>query len=75
MRDLITDLRIPTVDWPEGGGQVHKGFALATRGVLPQLRAWLAGAGAGGGPLVFTGHSLGAAVATLERLQRVRVAA
>jgi predicted lipase len=65
LKDLLTDLTFPPVDWPESGGRVHAGFAQATRGLLPALRDWLSGPGAGTGPLVLAGHSLGAAIATL----------
>lgn len=60
--DIGTDLRLTHVDWP-GGGQVHSGFERAFRSVDTAVDTWLAQAGAA--PKVFTGHSLGAALATL----------
>jgi len=45
------------------GGMVHAGFATAFNGVKDRIGAWLAGHA--GSRVVFTGHSLGAALATL----------
>ena len=61
--DLATDLHAETVAWT-AGGNVHKGFATAAQGLLPQLRAWLQQR-SDVGSLILTGHSLGAALATL----------
>ena len=62
--DVATDLEAHQVPWNESGGNVHGGFAAAARSMAPQVRAWL-----GGCPdrdrLILTGHSLGAAIATL----------
>jgi hypothetical protein len=65
VEDLITDLKFRLVDWPEAGGRVHEGFAAAFRSLRPQIDHWLETAGAGRGQLILTGHSLGAALATL----------
>ncbi len=46
----------------EGGGLVHTGFADALAQVRPELDAEVAAMGC---PILFTGHSLGAALATL----------
>jgi|SRR4051812_6555739 len=46
-----------------GGGRVHKGFLAAFATLRDQIARWLASAG--GGRLVVTGHSLGAALATV----------
>ena len=66
IRDLATNLQAHQVDWPESGGRVHAGFARAARALMPVLREWLEqGEGAGRSALILTGHSLGAALATL----------
>lgn len=66
IRDIATNLQAHQVDWPESGGRVHAGFARAARALLPAVREWLQdGEGAGRNALVFTGHSLGGALATL----------
>ncbi|HEY4679417.1 MAG TPA: lipase family protein [Candidatus Angelobacter sp.] len=58
MGDDINGLKVP---W-EGGGQVHRGFAGALAEVRPALEKTLQSIP---GRLLFTGHSLGAALATL----------
>lgn len=65
LSDLATDLKAHPVTWSESAGRVHAGFAHAARAVLPQVRDWLAGDAAGRDALLLTGHSLGAALATL----------
>jgi hypothetical protein len=59
--DIITDLRTLPATWP-AGGQVHNGFKNAYQAVAGTLAGMLARRA---GPLVFAGHSLGAALATL----------
>jgi Lipase (class 3) len=59
--DLRQDLRFKLVPW-QGAGEVHSGFKEALDSLLVDIRAWLAGHQ--GAPLL-TGHSLGAAMATL----------
>jgi pimeloyl-ACP methyl ester carboxylesterase len=61
--DWLSDLHAVPVAWAEGG-VVHEGFLSAYQAVRDQLHTVLAGVPAGG-RLIFTGHSLGAAVATL----------
>jgi len=63
IEDLLTDARARFEPWPEAGGRVHAGFAAAARAVLPSVRDWLTAVAAA--DLVLTGHSLGAALATL----------
>lgn len=72
LNDLLSDLNFPPVDWPESSGRVHAGFARAARSLLPAVRQWLADTGTNTDPtphtpdtLMITGHSLGAAMATL----------
>lgn len=65
IRHLATNLQAQQIEWHESGGRVHAGFAKATRGVMPQLVEWLAGEARTRSRLILTGHSLGAALATL----------
>jgi hypothetical protein len=65
IRHLATNLMAQQTDWRESGGRVHAGFAQAARAVLPQVSDWLAGEAAHRSRLILTGHSLGAALATL----------
>jgi len=61
--DLASDLAFSLTPWPEAGGRVHHGFANAARSARSWLDAWL-----GEHPrlsLLVSGHSLGAAIATL----------
>jgi hypothetical protein len=64
--DRVTDLATDAVgwltEWPEGG-KVHKGFKKALLAVWPQIEQLLQRVVQG--TLLFTGHSLGAALATL----------
>ena len=71
LKDILADTRFKLDAW-RGGGRVHTGFAWAydgrkTAGVSSQIRAWLQEMRAQGwsGKLYVTGHSLGAALATL----------
>jgi hypothetical protein len=63
--NIATDLRASTVPWPESAGRVHHGFARALRAVRPKIDECLAKSGADRSGLLVTGHSLGAALATL----------
>src|SRR5258707_1557170 len=53
------------VDWNESAGRVHDGFAMATRALVPGIGEWIKAASPDLGKLLLTGHSLGAAMATL----------
>jgi hypothetical protein len=63
MGDLVSDARFWPVRW-DGPGRVHLGFRNAFYGLRAQADSWLAGLPRRG-RLVLTGHSLGAAIATL----------
>ncbi len=64
-QDLIADLRANLVAWPESAGRVHDGFAVAVRALRPQILEWIERAKPEPNKLILTGHSLGAAMATL----------
>lgn len=60
--DLFTDVNAVLVDW-RGRGRVHRGFLDAFQAIEPVIAAWQRLPHRG--PVVFTGHSLGGALATL----------
>lgn len=59
--DLVSDLDTVQTDFP-GGGRIHSGFLKAYRPVQARIETLLAQRT---GPLLVTGHSLGAALATV----------
>ena len=65
LTDIATDLDASMTPWSESAGNVHEGFARAARSVLPSVTTWLQTTQGGRTGLVLTGHSLGAAIATL----------
>ena len=60
--DWVTDVRAVLVDW-QGAGKVHLGYRDALNGAWDRIEAWLRQAP--GLEVWITGHSLGAALATL----------
>lgn len=61
-KDLVTDAYFVPTKW-KGTGLVHSGFWLALKNIWPEIDAWLDSIKCR--KLVLTGHSLGAALATL----------
>lgn len=61
-KDFMSDARFLPTAW-RGRGSVHRGFAETLDAVLPQIEAWLTEMRPA--RLTITGHSLGAALATL----------
>lgn len=60
-RDAITDVKTSFTEW-KAGGKVHSGFAEAIGTVWDKVETALKACNC---PMLFTGHSLGAALATL----------
>ncbi|BBQ00665.1 hypothetical protein BSFA1_57930 [Burkholderia sp. SFA1] len=63
--DIAIDLQVSLTEWTESGGRVHVGFARAARSMLSCVTNWLATTAASRAKVVMTGHSLGAAIASL----------
>lgn len=70
--DLWTDARARLTSFGPGAGRVHEGFLAAYDSVAARLKGVLAGLDAGL-PVWFTGHSLGAALATIAAARAERV--
>jgi hypothetical protein len=66
----VTNLNALPAPW-RGGGKAHRGFAAALDAVWPEVEAALARSAR---PLLCTGHSLGAALATLAASLRPEAA-
>lgn len=64
LRDIIQDVKAFPIDF-DGGGKVHSGFKQALDHVWSQIKPRLEALEASGIPVWYTGHSLGAALATL----------
>ncbi len=65
--DIKADVNLPLVDFP-AGGRVHRGFEAALKIVWADIEGVLKGLS--DLPVWFTGHSLGAALATVAVAQR-----
>ena len=65
-RDWLTDLEVIPLGW-QGKGIVHRGFGSALLAVWERIEECL---DALGGPVFYTGHSLGGALATLAASRR-----
>ena len=65
LTDLGTDLNVSMTAWPLSSGHAHAGFARAALSVFEPVKQWLSTNSAARKQLVLTGHSLGAAIATL----------
>jgi len=63
--DWLTDSKFAPKPWDPGFGNVHEGFAGALETVFPAIRRDLESLRGSGRSLYVTGHSLGAALATL----------
>ena len=72
LRDLLTVFQVKHAPWEFGGGKVHSGFRCAHLEIWPLVEARLHELASAGRTVWFTGHSLGAALATLsmDRFER-----
>jgi hypothetical protein len=71
-QDFVTDLRVLGKRLPDGGPRAHAGFEAALDSIWPAVDRELARVAC---PIYFTGHSLGAALATLAAARRAPWAA
>ncbi|MFN0109707.1 MAG: lipase family protein [Blastocatellia bacterium] len=65
IRDWLTDLRFKPTAWAGNAGKIHSGFNDALESVYDEMRNAVVSLRDNGQNLWFTGHSLGAALATL----------
>jgi hypothetical protein len=63
--NLGTDINAVFTEWGASGGRVHQGFAGAARSISDPVTQWVESIQADCNQLILTGHSLGAAIATL----------
>jgi hypothetical protein len=63
--DIATDIQFNRVQWQQGAGTVHAGFAKAALALMGPVQQWLQSEAVPREHLMLTGHSLGAALATL----------
>jgi len=63
--DIAHNLQAALVPWPQSDGRVHVSFAREVLGLLPQISQWMQHTRVDPQTLIITGHSLGAAMATL----------
>ena len=71
--NMITDVRANKRGFSHGGvnGQVHAGFISAGETVFADIRGKISSLQNAGQPILFTGHSLGGALATLAVARRL----
>jgi triacylglycerol lipase len=69
LRDWLSDVNTPPWPGPAGNGLVHFGFGQAIEAVYPEVRDAIVDLRDNKQTVWFTGHSLGAALATLAALR------
>lgn len=62
---VLSESQVVRMAWPLGSGKVHSGFANAALGLWPSIKKWLEETAHQRTSLTITGHSVGAAIATL----------
>lgn len=65
INEVLSDDQVVRMAWPLGAGRVHSGFATAALELWPVIEQWLNLTARHRTSLTITGHSLGAAIATL----------
>lgn len=69
LRDWLSNLNALPVDWPDGG-RVHRGFVEALDQVWESVVVALKETASNAGSILYTGHSLGGALAILAAARR-----